>query len=63
MQQGKMMVSKGELLGLILIFTFSFFYFFKDTHMLVDCLVAAAITTALISASYMVLRWFFRALN
>lgn len=50
--------SKAELIALIFVFVFSFVFFYKDTFLFLDCLVAASITTALVAATYIVLKWF-----
>lgn len=49
---------------LIAIFTFffSFFFFYFNTDMFIKCLVAAVITTALVTFTYIVIKWFYEAL-
>lgn len=56
-------LSKLESLLILFVFSFSFAFFFKDTFMIWKCLFAALLTTALFTASYIVLRWLYLSLT
>lgn len=56
-------LDKIELIGLIFVFAFSFIFFFKDTFLFWNCLFAALITTALATATYMIMKWFYLAVK
>jgi ABC-type multidrug transport system permease subunit len=56
-------IDKVEVIGLITVFVFSFIFFYKDTFLFWGCLAAALITTALVAATWLLLKWLYLALR